>query len=97
MMTELTESEMNMLWSLIANQAKGTLMLLPLEQLVALRQAADRAIGFGPFLDPTAFIQMDQQKVNRNIELLDATISYVRVLDKMRDDEIRQTRAEVRT
>jgi len=96
-MTELTESEMNMLWSLIANQAKGTLMLLPLEQLLALRQAADRAISFGPFIDPTAFIQMDQQKVNRNIALLDATISYVRVLDKMRAEEVRQLGAEVMT
>lgn len=91
-MSELTESEMNMLWSLIANQAKGTLMLLPLDQLVALRNAAERAIGIGPLLNPTAFMRMDHRKVERNIALLDATIAYVQVLSSMQEDERQQAK-----
>jgi hypothetical protein len=74
------------LWQFIANQARCTVMLLPLNELEWLQEQFNHAETIGPILDPTAFVKL-ADSIPRRRELLKATVEYVRVLDRLKQEE----------
>lgn len=81
------EAGMTQLWMMVNNQARSSLMLLPLDKLNSLRDANEHSQAIGPLLDPTMFIQ-NADAIAEAREVLDATIAYITALTKVYNKQL---------
>jgi len=85
-MSNLTAQQMDLRWAFLVNLARNAMVTCPLDQLLELQAAYDRGIDFGPYIDPTAYIEaMNNPGVAENGELLKATIAYVETVKRIHE------------
>lgn len=89
--TEMTDAEAKFLWQMIANQARGTRLLCPIDRLHELLAERNYADAIMPYIDPTAYIRTDQDIVREREQLLKATIAYVEAIEGIADAEKKRT------
>lgn len=71
--------EMQSLWQRLGLVAQA---MPSLAELRELQDANEHAQAFGPFIDPTAFMQLDHETVRLMRELLDAGIAFAAVAER---------------
>jgi hypothetical protein len=87
--SEDLDSKFNFLWTMIANQAKSSRLLLKLTDLKQLREYYERALAIGPIIDPTTYKNMNQDVVQERGKLLNATIKYLEVIEEIYQSELK--------
>jgi hypothetical protein len=80
---KLSKDEHEQLWYMIRNQAKTSLLLLPIDRLRMLQEDLSESETMAPIFDPT-FYRNNINQLEISKKLLEITIEYARKLNDLK-------------